>query len=355
MRTSSSVARLTALIFLPFLLLANALAADPGEDPEADREAGEVEVFRAPRPLSGPPAFSYPEKERQEHKEGWVILNMMIDPNGKPYEVGILDSTGNAVLEEAAIKAIKWMYFEPAKRGSTPIDSSLTFKMVFSTGDMAHGASTTFQNTFKHLIAAIDAGDKEQASAQLTKAVANNLYEDAFRSYAKYLYDRKWGTEMEQLRDLRRTVAGERHERYLPKNVFISALLARLSLEVKLKDYGTALETGKTLESLAPKDIRDEVQPTMDQIIALRNSDKVVTTPGQIDPVIGNWTSRLLKSNFALRVAGGAVSEIKLRCKKQYVFFKFDPTVRYSVSSKAGECSIEVVGDPGTSFDLVQS
>jgi hypothetical protein len=53
-------------------------------------------------------------------------------------------------------------------------------------------------------------------------------------------------------------------------------------------------------------------------------------------------------------VTSGAVSEIKLRCEKQYLFFKYQPGVQYSIGSKKDQCSIEVVGDPGTKFDLVQ-
>jgi hypothetical protein len=49
------------------------------------------------------------------------------------------------------------------------------------------------------------------------------------------------------------------------------------------------------------------------------------------------------------------VSEIKLRCEKQYVFFRYQPAVEYSVANRAGRCSMEVVGEPGTAFELIQS
>jgi hypothetical protein len=66
------------------------------------------------------------------------------------------------------------------------------------------------------------------------------------------------------------------------------------------------------------------------------------------------WFGRLFKTHFVISVADGAVAEIKLRCEKAYLFFKYQPDVQYSVSSKSGACGIEVVGDPGTKFDLVQ-
>ncbi len=37
-----------------------------------------------------------------------------------------------------------------------------------------------------------------------------------------------------------------------------------------------------------------------------------------------------------------------------HLFFKYEPDIVYSIGSKADRCDIEVVGDQGTTFDLVQ-
>ena len=55
-----------------------------------------------------------------------------------------------------------------------------------------------------------------------------------------------------------------------------------------------------------------------------------------------------------MSVGHGAVSEIKLLCKKKFLFFKYQPDIQYTVSPNAGDCSIGVVGDPGTTFELIQ-
>jgi len=38
-------------------------------------------------------------------REGWVVLNMMIDPQGKPYEAMVVDSSGNPAFEKAALRS----------------------------------------------------------------------------------------------------------------------------------------------------------------------------------------------------------------------------------------------------------
>jgi hypothetical protein len=62
----------------------------------------------------------------------------------------------------------------------------------------------------------------------------------------------------------------------------------------------------------------------------------------------------LFRNRFSIAVKSGGVSEIKLRCERQYLFFRYEPGVQYSIGSKKDQCGIEVIGNPGTTFDLVQ-
>lgn len=67
-----------------------------------------------------------------------------------------------------------------------------------------------------------------------------------------------------------------------------------------------------------------------------------------------SWFGQLFRDWFAIAVGTGKVEEIKLRCQQRFVFFKFDPAIRYRVPPEYGNCGIEVVGDPGTQFELIQ-
>jgi TonB family protein len=78
-----------------------------------------IETFTGPKAIEKV-APSYPESERQTGDEGWVIVNLMIDPKGKPYEATVADSTGNPVFEKAALAAVDKWRFEPASKGGTP-------------------------------------------------------------------------------------------------------------------------------------------------------------------------------------------------------------------------------------------
>ena len=63
----------------------------------------------------------------------------------------------------------------------------------------------------------------------------------------------------------------------------------------------------------------------------------------------------MLKRRFRVQVASGRLSEIKLRCERNYLFFPYNPELEYKVEARSGRCSIELVGDPGTKFQLIQS
>jgi hypothetical protein len=204
------------------------------------------------------------------------------------------------------------------------------------------------------LSSAIEAEDRARADEAFSKLKVQNLYEEAYWNLGKYLYHAKWGTEAEQLADLRRAVAGEDSPGYLSKDTFIEALIALLRLELKSQDYGSALITWKRLQSIARKATLDPWREAMDRVSALRNDDRLVRLSGQISNGT-SWNGTLFKQRFAVKVESGRVAEIKLRCEKQYLFFRHEAGVQYKVETRAGECGIELVGDPGTKFHLEQS
>ena len=75
--------------------------------------------------------------------------------------------------------------------------------------------------------------------------------------------------------------------------------------------------------------------------------------PGEISTGT-SWYHALLKNKFQLEVASGAIAEVKLRCSRQYLSFRFDPKLQYTISGRHCGCWMELVGQPGTQFRLTQ-
>lgn len=336
-----------AYAVIPMLSFVAAVhAAEEAQSPIA------VDLYKGPKgiDLQGAP---YPESERKSGAEGWVLVNLMIDPEGKPYEMAVADSTGNPVFEKAALAQVAKWRFEPATMNGKPIDASSSVKLQFQlTGET--GMRPAFAHLYKDVLKAVEAGDRESADSRLARLEALNLYEDAFRGIARYMYCRKWCTQSEQLEALRRAIAGERSPRYLPKDVFVSTLQGALSLEIRLQDYARALQTWETLSATGLDDAtRAKWQKSIDEIQALRTNDQAYAVSGDFGDR-SSWFYQLLKRKFQVEVASGAIAEIKLRCDRQYVFFRFDPQLQYTISGSDQGCWMQMVGQPGTKFRLIQ-
>ncbi len=67
-----------------------------------------------PRPI-------YPFAARRLGVEGTVVLRVHVSAGGAPQQVQLFRSSGSALLDEAALKAVKGWTFVPAREGTTPI------------------------------------------------------------------------------------------------------------------------------------------------------------------------------------------------------------------------------------------
>jgi TonB family protein len=324
-----------------------------------------IEVFQAPHPKS----LASPNCDIQgrlgdrsgacqallEGTEGWVELGFMVDPQGKPFEVTVIRSTGNKSFDETATKEIEQSTFEPASLGGKPIESGFELKYLFMNRGMRSnsGASDAFVREYTALMSAINSDDRAAADAAVGKLKIGNLYEDAYFGLATYNYAKKWGNESQQLEGLGRAIAEEGVAHYLPKDSFQSALLARMKLEMNAHEYAEVMTTWKLLEKLGvDKSTESRILPVIDQLQKLRSDDSAYEVTGRMPE--GRWFLHLFKRHFQAVVSEGFISQVKLRCDKRYVYFSFDPKLEYEVASAYGNCSVELEGAPGTKFKLLQ-
>ena len=78
------------------------------------------------------PAPEYPLAAQERGLQGRVILKVNVLASGKPADVQVAKSSGHRVLDDAAIKAVLSWTFDPAKRGSTPIDGWVQVALTFA-------------------------------------------------------------------------------------------------------------------------------------------------------------------------------------------------------------------------------
>ena len=94
----------------------------------------------APEPITEPkgfagylnnPAPSYPSVAQLHRLQGRVVLKVHVLASGQPDSVDVAQSSGYDVLDQAAVKAVTGWVFDPAKRGTKPIDGWVTVPINF--------------------------------------------------------------------------------------------------------------------------------------------------------------------------------------------------------------------------------
>jgi protein TonB len=77
------------------------------------------------------PKPKYPSVARSRGWTGKVILQVRVSAEGEAEQVTVAQSSGHEILDEAAINAVEGWRFTPAKRGDTPVASTVRVPMNF--------------------------------------------------------------------------------------------------------------------------------------------------------------------------------------------------------------------------------
>jgi len=77
-----------------------------------------------------PPA--YPARARELGMEGEVVVRCLLDRDGTPGSVTLARSSGHALLDQAALAAVRLWAFEPGRRGGVPVPAVIQIPVRFA-------------------------------------------------------------------------------------------------------------------------------------------------------------------------------------------------------------------------------
>jgi protein TonB len=84
-----------------------------------------------PQPLSSP-APRYPREAQRRGETGTVLLRVHVGPDGQPYSVDLVQSSGSRALDRAASDAVRRWRFRPAVRDGQAIAGSVQVPITFN-------------------------------------------------------------------------------------------------------------------------------------------------------------------------------------------------------------------------------
>lgn len=82
------------------------------------------------------PKPEYPERARREGWEGTVLLQVLVDQEGKSKWVEVSRSSGFESLDGAALEAVKRWRFHPARYGEKRVESWVKIPIIFRLADL---------------------------------------------------------------------------------------------------------------------------------------------------------------------------------------------------------------------------
>ena len=89
-------------------------------------------VITEPRYRAPPRPPVYPRRARDLDQQGVAMVRVKLDLAGNPAEVSILESSGYALLDHAAVKAARGWQFEPERRGGKPVTAFVHIPVRFA-------------------------------------------------------------------------------------------------------------------------------------------------------------------------------------------------------------------------------
>jgi len=109
-------------------------APKPGKDAITASSAGGAIMDAKPDYLSNPPP-DYPESARQAKESGVVVVQVIVNTEGRPDSVDVLTTSGFPSLDQAAVTGVRKWRFRPAELGSIKVKSRVNIPVRFNLDD----------------------------------------------------------------------------------------------------------------------------------------------------------------------------------------------------------------------------
>lgn len=111
------------------------------EDPPGAHRQALASTLQAATPnYDRNPPPEYPRRARQLGFEGTVLLQVWVNPNGGVDHAKIAASSGYAMLDDSALRAVKGWRFTPARQGDQPVAALVQVPVRFTLTSSAAAA-----------------------------------------------------------------------------------------------------------------------------------------------------------------------------------------------------------------------
>lgn len=305
----------------------------------------------------------YPRKALREGVEGWVVLNYVVKKDGTTDNIVVMDASIENYFEKNAIDAVSnWIYQPATLEGRPVIEGNKTARTTFIIKNQDRGVTRSFRFKYNRVRRAIDKGDLPTARTSIDELAAykKRLLAEVF--YLDLVESRYWqGMKNDQaaLRYVERALVLAKD--IAPVDTYVDLLRHAVFYNSAINNYSATLSHYETLlevgGDLAPEDPLYRVDAKVKQ--ALEGADTfiykgAISKCNYCRPSIMNWRHALNRNRFSIDQVDGELSEIEVICGIRSVSLVYNPDIAWSVEQEWGECEVQVFGEDGTTFRLIE-
>ena len=300
----------------------------------------------------------YPINSLQQGKEGWVVLNYMVDPEGNTYEIEATAYAGDPSFVKAAKRAAKRYQYEPAHFNGEPMHSGAATRITFRLSEGQIGARPAFVRRYRAFSSQLENGatreQLDEASSALVDLGVSYLYEDAYLALARSAYADHLGDHVSAERSLERALRYQDEFKVFKTEKFQALQQQLFWQQVKVGSLGDALKTWAVIEpQVRENEDSESFLKTIAEFKRLQEEGRDFSATGTIYDHY-RYSRKLLASAFSFTDVDGDLAESKLYCDQGFLGFAIEPNVRYDIRDDYRNCKLIVIGDPDTTFTVTE-
>ncbi|AWB66206.1 energy transducer TonB [Saccharobesus litoralis] len=299
----------------------------------------------------------YPLGALKQGREGWAVVNFVIDEQGDVSNVVVSKDSGSQDLTDAAVAAIKQWKYKPRVENGKPVQQCANdVLMHFNMQDSEKGVSHRFKGKYQKAVNALAKKDFEQVENILSEMKRNDnqlLSQSAFYHLLAADYAKAQGDIRSQLSHLETVVLSLKN--LTNDKQKLSVLYQVLQLQIQQKRYNAANLTYSRLKKLpAAKPYLPKLAKTMQLIDDLIGGEQYISYGATIKPN-NLWMVNLVRKQFSLtNVEGGELSSLELRCANKHHIYTATTDSTWTIPNDWKKCKLYVFGEPETTFKITE-
>ena len=357
--------RILVLVFVVITLGTHCSFANPQQ---ALQSFGDHQVFIKPEILKYARPV-YPLEAHRDESAALVEVAFMVDSDGKPYELTVVQSN-DSVFNDAALQAVRKYKFNPASLDSNAVDSRFTMGLLFMMDGQYNYVPKSDARRLKKIQKRISSDNADQNAIEkdifwLIHKKSTTYCGEAHAYFAlQQLAQSVQNTELEitALRALRyyapyRDQSSKSDDRWhcfvepLNQSILIRLLTLLFTQErhaeafrilVDLDNQNSQSRSQLLIESM-PQHFFD-----MSQLAPSSKQFEIAGSGFQFIEVLGRKLELQQKDE-------GDLESAKLRCDAGFMQVELTESTEIEIPPAFGRCQVQVIGEAGTRFELTES